>query len=97
MSMLTSHTERINFRLDQNIKQVIERAAAIRGQSLTDFAVATLEREARAVVSDHEMLVLSDKDRDAFLKALDNPPAPSENLRRAAMRYKAAARAGQVR
>jgi len=92
-----TQTQRLNFRLDSGIKHVIERAAAIRGQSLTDFAISTLEREARSIVNDYEVLTLSDRDRNAFLAALDNPPAPNENLRRAAKRYKLAAKAGHVR
>jgi hypothetical protein len=32
--------------------------------------------------------VLSDRDRDAFLALLDNPPPPNEALRRAAEKYK---------
>ena len=31
---------------------------------------------------------LSDRDRDLFLKLLDNPPEPAEALRRAARRHK---------
>ena len=33
-------------------------------------------------------IVLSDRDRDAFLKILDNPPPPNARLRRAAAKYK---------
>jgi hypothetical protein len=32
-------------------------------------------------------LVLSDRDRDRFLRALDNPPKPNAALRRAAARH----------
>lgn len=36
--------------------------------------------------SEEKPLVLSDRDRDRFLKALDNPPKPNAALRRAAGR-----------
>ena len=68
--------ERINFRLDKSKKRVIERAAAIKGLSLTDFVEMTLYREASEVVESEEVVVLSDRDRDAFLRALDAPPKP---------------------
>jgi uncharacterized protein (DUF1778 family) len=49
-------------------------------------------RKARVVPEDEvrfreeSALVLSDRDRDRFLQALDNPPKPNAALRRAAKR-----------
>ena len=97
MTSLVSSTERLNFRLDPAIKRVIERAATIKGLSITDFAISTLKREARDIVQNDETLVLSDRDRDAFLAALDNPPAAGAKLRRAAKRYKQAVGAGRIK
>jgi hypothetical protein len=37
--------------------------------------------------SEEVPIVLSDRDRDRFLKALDNPPKPNTALRQAAARY----------
>lgn len=88
--------ERINFRLDRKKKELIERAAAIKGMSLTDFAVATLHREASEVVQHEQTLILSDRDRDAFLAALDNPPKPAAKLLRAAAAYRRARADGRL-
>ena len=50
-------------------------------------------RKARVVPEDEirfseEMpIILSDRDRDRFLKALDNPPKPNAALRQAAARH----------
>ncbi len=97
MTMLASLTERLNFRLNPGIKRVIERAAIIKGVSVTDFAISTLEREARDIVQNDEVLVLSDRDRDAFLAALDHPPTANDKLRRAARRYKQAVGTGRIK
>lgn len=97
MARLANSTERLNFRLGADIKRVIERAASLKGQSLTDYAIAILERESRDVVEHYETLVLSDRDRQAFLAALDHPPVANEKLRSAAKRYKDAASAGRIR
>jgi uncharacterized protein (DUF1778 family) len=97
MAMLVSSTERLNFRLDPVIKRVIERAASIRGVSITDFAISTLEREARDIVQNDEAIVLSDRDRDAFLAALDNPQAANSKLRQAGKRYKQAVGTGRIK
>ena len=41
---------RLNFRLPTDLKEVIEDAAATLGQSVSDFAVNTLVRQARTVI-----------------------------------------------
>jgi uncharacterized protein (DUF1778 family) len=92
-----AHTERINIRLEPSKKDLIERAAALRGLTLTQFVILTLCEEAKQVLSNDEILVLSDRDRDAFLKALDNPPAVNQRLRKAAEDYKARRSNGQLR
>lgn len=89
--------DRLNFRVESQKKRLIEQAAAARGLSLTDFAVTTLYREAQDVLRSEHTLVLSDRDRDAFLAALDHPPAPSPAALRAAKAYKAARASGTLR
>lgn len=89
--------ERVNFRLDRRKKLLIERAAAIKGLSVTDFAVMTLCREATEVVRSEEAQVLTDRDRDAFLAALASPPRPAAKLLKAAAAYKAAQAHGKLR
>jgi len=79
---------RLNFRLDPEIKALIERAAHYSGETVTSYAVSTLVRDARKVVQEHEVTTLSDRDRDLFLALLDNPPEPNDALRRAAARYR---------
>jgi uncharacterized protein (DUF1778 family) len=78
----------MNFRLDREHKVLIERAACTAGQSLTEFAVTNLIRDARTVLHEHQVTVLSDRDRDLFLSMLDNPPEPNEALRKAARTYR---------
>lgn len=80
---------RINFRLPPNLKQTIEQAAALQGQTVSDFAVSTLTRSARAVIEEHDRTVLSNRDRDRFIALVDETHAkPKKALRSAARRYK---------
>jgi uncharacterized protein (DUF1778 family) len=81
--------ERVDFRLEPEHKALIERAAAYRGETMTGYAVSTLVREAQRVVREHEVVTLSDADRDGFLELLENPPKPTEALQRAARRHQA--------
>ncbi len=84
---------RLNFRLRADLKQVIEAAAAQLGQSVSDFAIATLVQQARQVVRDQAVTRLSNRDRDLFLAALDRTDLkPNKKLLAAAKRYKRQAR-----
>ncbi len=79
---------RLDFRLNHQVKEVIERAAAVSGQSLSDFAVSALYRTAREVLEKEQVTRLSDRDRDVFLAVLNSDAKPGEALKRAAKRYK---------
>ena len=80
---------RLNFRLPSALKEVIEEAAASLGQSVSDFAVSTLVQQAREVILQRNVTVLSDRDRDRFFDLLDEAEAePNAALTKAAKRYK---------
>jgi uncharacterized protein (DUF1778 family) len=80
--------ERLGFRLDEETKDLVERAAYLEHRKLTDFCVTALADAARRTIAEHETLVLSDRDRHAFFDALMNPPKPSERLVRALAEHK---------
>lgn len=48
---------------------------------------AALEKSAD-IIKKNNLLVLSDRDRDLFLAALEATPEPNENLKRAFAEYK---------
>ena len=84
---------RLDVRVNPKVKQEIERAAAIVGESITNFILAPAIRRAQKVIRESTVLRLSDRDRDRFLAALDREDAkPNAALVRAAERYKAATR-----
>ena len=79
---------RLDFRLNRQVKEVIEQAAAISGQSVSDFAVSALYRTAKEVLEREQTTRLSNRDRDVFLALLDSDAKPNEALKRAAKKYK---------
>ncbi len=86
---IVKNDARLNFRLPEELKATIEKAAAQLGQSVSDFAVSTLVRTAREVIREHDVTELSDRDRDVFVSILDDADAtPNEALAAAAERYK---------
>jgi uncharacterized protein (DUF1778 family) len=66
----TRKDARINVRLPSKLKRIIEDAAATLGQTVTEFAISTVVREARQVLQDAQVTRLSNRDRNQFLKAL---------------------------
>lgn len=83
-----NRAERLGFRLDEESKNLIERAAHLSRRKVSDFCVTALIDTAHRTIAEHEMLVLSDRDRAAFFDALLHPPAPSERLARALVEHK---------
>ena len=88
MSTTARNDARINVRLSSELKQTIQDAAAALGQTVSEFAVSTVVREARQVLQDAQTTKLSNRDRDRFLKALDSADSrPNAALKSAARRY----------
>jgi uncharacterized protein (DUF1778 family) len=83
-----TRAERLGFRMDEETKELIERAAHLERRKLTDFCVTALADAARRTIAAHETLMLSERDRRAFFAALINPPEPSERLIRALAEHK---------
>jgi uncharacterized protein (DUF1778 family) len=80
--------ERLEARLTPEQKNLIARAAALRGSSVTEFVVASAQQAASETIKDFELLTLHDSARDVFVRAILNPPAPNAAARSAARRYK---------
>jgi uncharacterized protein (DUF1778 family) len=80
--------ERLGFRLDEQTKDLIERAAYLQRRKVTEFCVTALTEAARRTITEHETLALSEHDRQAFFDALINPPRPSPRLIRALAGHK---------
>jgi uncharacterized protein (DUF1778 family) len=82
-----SKLERLEARITREQKRIIERAAGLRGTSLTDFVVVSAQQAATNTIKEYEMMSLHGEARDVFVNALLNPPAPNVVAKRAAKRY----------
>jgi uncharacterized protein (DUF1778 family) len=71
----------INLRIEAGTRQLIDDAAAILGKTRTEFMIETARRQAIDVLLDQRLFVLDSERYDAFVHALDNPPAPGPKLR----------------
>ena len=81
-------TERTEARLLPEQKARIEQAASLKGLSLSDFMVQHADEAAIRTIQQDTSCTLEAEDRDVFVQALLNPPAPGTRLRAAARRYK---------
>jgi uncharacterized protein (DUF1778 family) len=71
----------INLRIETQTRQLIDEAAAVLGKTRTEFMVENARKVAIDVLLDQRLFVLDLARYDAFVDALDNPPAPGPRLR----------------
>jgi uncharacterized protein (DUF1778 family) len=84
----TSRTAWLALPLPSESKQAIEDAAALAGQTVSEFAISALTQRVRSLIQDQSNTVLSKRDRDVFMKLLDRTDAkPNKALVAAARRY----------
>ncbi len=80
---------RIDLRVTQEQKELLECAANLKGISLSAYTLFHLLPVAKQDIDTHERLVLSDRDRDLFLSVMENPPELKGKLKEAIDKYRA--------
>jgi uncharacterized protein (DUF1778 family) len=78
---------RLEARISQETKALIQKAADLEGRTLTDFVVASVQATAYRVIEHHQTLKLGIEDSEAFVDAILNPTQPNKALKSAALRY----------
>lgn len=79
--------QRIDLRLNEDDKHMIEEAAAMTNQSISQFMVSTASERAAEVIDQHRRLLLNES-LGTVMDAIINPPAPNDRLKRAANRLR---------
>jgi uncharacterized protein (DUF1778 family) len=77
-------------RCEKREKELLNRAAAIKGMRTTAFIRELALEQARHVIDQAERIELGESSYQQVLDLLDNPPAPSDALRRAAQAHRSA-------
>jgi uncharacterized protein (DUF1778 family) len=80
--------ERLETRVTAEQKNLIERAAALQGRTVTDFVLTSVQDAARRAIEEHNQLALSVRDSEAFVDALLNPKPINDRLRETVRRYR---------
>lgn len=80
-------TERIQARVTDEAKTLLESAAAMQGVSLSEFVLSSALQKAFETVQAQTNVRLSVRDSAAFAEALNDPAQPNEALRAAHARH----------
>lgn len=75
-------TGRIDIRLMPEDKTTLETAASIKRVSLSNYILSAAIEAARNDIESEETVSLNDEARDTLLKLLENPPEPTDALKR---------------
>ena len=78
---VTIKEKRIEFRVPDEAKKTIEDAAKLSNISLSSYILSVVLKQAKLDLEQNEVIVLNNKERDALMKALANPPEPNDALR----------------
>ena len=87
---------RLDVRMHNESKKLIEKAAHLSGMRPSDYARITLEREAKRTVEDSYSIKLTERDWDRFLQILEEDALPNEALIGAASQYKEDIKSGKI-
>lgn len=89
MPSVVSKTERLEARLTRDQKRRIAEAARLKGTTVSEFVVSSLETAAETVLSEQHSTRLTRKAAEGFVRLLMNPPAPNKKLIEAAKLHRA--------
>lgn len=87
MKTTNNKQKRIDLRVTHEQKDLLEKAAHLKGMSLSSYLLSNSLEAAQADLEIHHKLVLSDRDRDLFLQLLVNPPKPNQALKEAMKQF----------
>ncbi|MEH1873383.1 type II toxin-antitoxin system TacA family antitoxin [Nostoc sp.] len=79
---------RIDLRVTQEQKEILERAASLKGISLSAYTLFHVLPVAKQDIDANERLVLSNVDRDLFMSVMENPPELKGKLKSAIHKYR---------
>jgi uncharacterized protein (DUF1778 family) len=76
------HDTTVNIRMSLITKHLIDTAAGILGKSRSEFITESARQNAVDVMLDQRLFLVSQEQYETFQRALDNPPAPNERLKK---------------
>ena len=81
------NTVRVTARIPESIQQTLQKAAELSGATLNQFMVQAALKEAKKIIEDEELIILSEIDADKVFTLIENPPEPNNNLKAAMKKH----------
>lgn len=81
-------TKRLEVRVNQQVKSLLEQAADIQGSSLSELISRSAEEVAKQIIREHKILQLSASESKKFANALLSPSKPNNALKNAYAKFK---------
>lgn len=79
---------RITARVTQRVQATLQEAAELSGATINQFIVQAALKEAHRVLESERVIVLSERDAETVFSLIENPPAPNDLLKAAALKHK---------
>ena len=83
MARSAARSERVHARVTPSVKELLQQAADLSGQSLSDFLASSAREVAEKTVREHRVITLTAEDSILFANAILNPAPPTAKLRAA--------------
>ena len=81
------NTVRVTTRIPASVQDTLQKAAELSGATLNQFMVQAALKEAKKIIEDEGLIVLSEVDADKVFNLIENPPAPNRNLKTAKKKH----------
>jgi len=78
----------IKIRIDHVTQQLLEQARAYLNLDKSKFIRQSIQEKAQTVIAEHETTRFCTADWEMFFEMMDNPPEPTERMKKAAKLYK---------
>jgi uncharacterized protein (DUF1778 family) len=87
MTIELNKQEVLKIRMDAVTLELLERARSYVDLDKSKFIRQSIREKAESVISEHEKTRFSTGDWQLFFAMLDNPPEPTERMKKAAQTY----------
>lgn len=87
MTIEASKQDVLKVRMDIATIQLLEQARSYVGLDKSKFIRQSIREKAQAVIAEHEQTRFSAEDWRLFFELLDNPPEPTERMKKALQTY----------
>lgn len=88
MTTETHKPDVLKIRIDATTLQLLEKARNYIDLDKSKFIRQSIQEKAEAVIAEHESTRFNAEDWEMFFSMLDNPPEPTESMKKAAQSYK---------